>query len=274
MTDKPAGGKVPRKLNLTQEESKQIIAHIQSNSADLLQIPTVRALLAKSRFERVEAEALETLADTGDAVRSHALTHNLNSLRRMEAIERPSILVYPLRGIEYVVRNAQTLKVLTVGPRTESEIFSLIAAGFAAENITGLDLISYSDFVQVGDMHAMPFDDDSFDIVIVGWVLAYSSDNQTAADEAVRVAKPGGIIAVGCVAEIEGHPGEEQAANAIGGISVAAPDGNTAVSRFFSSDQLMRLFEGKIDTVYFRQDPHPAMAQERTNVTLVFRLKR
>lgn len=272
MSKSPAAGKIPRKLNLTAEDSKQIIGHIQSNPADLLQIPTVRALLAKSRFEQVEAAALETLEETGEAVRSHALSHNLNNLRRMEAIDRPSILVYPLRGIEYVVRNAETLKVLTVGPRTESEIFSLIAAGFTAENITGLDLISYSDFVQIGDMHAMPFDDDSFDIVIVGWVLAYSSDNQTAADEAVRVAKPGGIIAVGCAAEIPGHPGEEQAASAIGGVPVTTPDGRKTDSQYFNSGQLMRLFEGKIDTVYFRQDPHPAMAQERTNVTLVFRL--
>ena len=55
MTDNPASGKIPRKLNLTPAESKQIIDHIQSNPADLLQIPSVRALLAKSRFERVEA---------------------------------------------------------------------------------------------------------------------------------------------------------------------------------------------------------------------------
>jgi len=272
MTDSPASGKIPRKLNLTPQESKQIIDHIQSNPADLLQIPTVRALLAKSRFERVEAAALETLDETSEAVRSHAIEHNMNNLRKMEAVERPSILVYPLRGIEYVVRNAAALKVLTIGPRTESEIFSLIAAGFDPEKITGLDLISYSDFVQLGDMHAMPFDDGSFDVVIMGWVLPYSSENQRVADEAVRVAKPGGIIAIGCPAEIHGEPGTEEAATAVGGVPVTSPDGSKTVSRFFNSGQLMRLFEGKIDTVYFRQDPHPATAEQRGNVTAVFRL--
>ena len=32
----------------------------------------------------------------------------------------------------------------------------------------------------------------------MGWVLPYSSENQRVADEAVRVAKPGGIVAIGC----------------------------------------------------------------------------
>ena len=42
----------------------------------------------------------------------------------------------------------------------------LTSAGFDPANIRGLDLISYSSMVDVGDMHDLPYEDDSFDIVI------------------------------------------------------------------------------------------------------------
>ena len=49
MNDPAGTGKMPRKLNLTNEESKEIVDYIQSNPADLLQIPTVRAHLLARR---------------------------------------------------------------------------------------------------------------------------------------------------------------------------------------------------------------------------------
>lgn len=63
--------------------------------------------------------------------------------------------------------------------------------------MTGLDLISYSSRIKLGDMHAMPFDDNQFDAVIFGWTLSYSATPQRAIEEVVRVLKPGGIAAIG-----------------------------------------------------------------------------
>lgn len=47
-------------------------------------------------------------------------------------------------------------------------------------------------------MHALPYPDRAFDIVISGWVLGYSKDPQRAVDEMVRVTRPGGLIAIVC----------------------------------------------------------------------------
>jgi SAM-dependent methyltransferase len=266
--------KMPRRLDLTPEDWNAVNRYVAANPAELLQIPTVRAMLAESRLARVDPKAIETLDPSDGRVHAHALEHNLTNLKKQEAADRPSTLVYPLRGIEYILRNARALKVLTVGPRSESEIFSLIAAGISPDNITGLDLISYSDFVALGDMHAMPFEDDSFDIVIVGWVLTYSADNRRAADEILRVARPGAHIAIGCATEpVDEAAAFERARTATGGVRAKIGDGSKTLSIFFNTEQILRLFEGRIDTVIFRQDPHPALRHERANATVIFRLK-
>ena len=114
-----SAGKLPRQLDLTQEDWNQVTKYIGSNPSELLQIPTVRAMLARSRLERVDPETIETFDVAGAPVHAHTLEHNLNNLKKMEAVDRPSILVYPLRGIEYILRNARDLRVLTIGPRSE-----------------------------------------------------------------------------------------------------------------------------------------------------------
>ena len=48
----------------------------------------------------------------------------------------------------------------------------------------------------VGDAQALPFDDDSFDIVVSGLVLNFVPDQPQAVAEMTRVARPGGTIAV------------------------------------------------------------------------------
>ena len=64
-----------------------------------------------------------------------------------------------------------------------------------------------------------------------------------------------------------------QARTATGGIKVKTGDGDKTLSAFFNADQILRLFDGAIDTVIFRQDPHPALRHGRANATVVFRLK-
>jgi len=66
------------------------------------------------------------------------------------------------------------------------------------KNIRGLDLISYSPWVDLGDMHAMPYEDDTWDITLVSMVLTYSENPRKVVDEVVRVTKSGG--GSGCIA--------------------------------------------------------------------------
>jgi ubiquinone/menaquinone biosynthesis C-methylase UbiE len=54
--------------------------------------------------------------------------------------------------------------------------------------MAAVDLISYSPWITPGDMHKLPFDDNTFDIIVLGWVLGYSSTPGQVANEVLRVA--------------------------------------------------------------------------------------
>ena len=108
---------------------------------------------------------------------------------------RPARLFDLLRTIESV--NAKEEKILIIGPRAESEIFLARSHGFKKQNIKCLDLISYSKLVDLGDMHHMPYEDNSFDVVIIGWVIAYSDNPIKACSEVVRVSKNNAIVFTG-----------------------------------------------------------------------------
>ena len=56
----------------------------------------------------------------------------------------------------------------------------------------GLDTVGFA----VGDVHALDFPDDSFDVVHAHQVLQHVGDPVTALREMARVTKPGGVIAV------------------------------------------------------------------------------
>ena len=56
-------------------------------------------------------------------------------------------------------------------------------------SVEGLDLR-----IEVADAQELPFADDSFDVVLSSFGVMYASDQQRAADELVRVCRPGGRI--------------------------------------------------------------------------------
>ena len=108
---------------------------------------------------------------------------------------RSNELCYPLKSLGFV--DFQNSKVLSVGPRLESEVFTLFANGFRMQNIKSIDLQTYTNLIDLGDMLKMPYEDNSFDIIIVGWVLAYTDKVEEAINELVRVAKNGSLISIG-----------------------------------------------------------------------------
>lgn len=177
---------------------KFILESIAKLPQQLLQIDLVRMLICLPRYvifylilrRRKFSEIIS------DANSQNTIEHNIRGLGELSA-PRSHILIRPLTSVGWVYRHAHELKVLSIGPRVEGEIYNIIGHGFRKKNITGLDLFSYSPLIDVGDMHSMEFEDASFDIIICGWVLGYSDDRTAAAREILRVTKPGGLISVG-----------------------------------------------------------------------------
>ncbi len=83
---------------------------------------------------------------------------------------------------------------LSVGPRFESELFGLRGLGFKRNQIKAIDTYSYSPLIAPGNMHNLQFSKSSFDLIIAGWVLAYSENPILAIEELHRVLRPNGIL--------------------------------------------------------------------------------
>lgn len=128
-------------------------------------------------------------------LRPKLISHNLTAFENPAGdftIRRMRMLLGALTSIETL---GSSSKILIIGPRTESDIFILRGLGF--ENITAIDLISYSPLINLGDMHQIPHSDNSFDAVICGWTISYSANPKLAASEMYRVLVNNGLIAIG-----------------------------------------------------------------------------
>jgi hypothetical protein len=106
---------------------------------------------------------------------------------------RMAILLFPLRGFLYP--NHKRAKVLIVGPRTEDDIFW--AKSLSLYETQGMDLFSYSPLIDLGDAHKTSYLENSFDAVLLGWVLPYIADPERVLLEMSRITKSGGIIGFG-----------------------------------------------------------------------------
>ena len=84
--------------------------------------------------------------------------------------------------------------VLTIGPRFDLEIH-FFRDTLGLKNTIGLDLHSDDEsLIRVGDMHCMPFEDNSFDMIYQKNTFNKSYDIRKALEECVRVLRPGGIL--------------------------------------------------------------------------------
>ncbi len=103
-----------------------------------------------------------------------------------------AILLYPLFGLFYPTYNK---KLLIVGPRTEDDIIWAKAIGF--EDVRGLDLFSYSPWIDIGDAHKTDYSNDTFDAVLLSWVLPYTKTPDVMIKEIKRITKNEGFLVVG-----------------------------------------------------------------------------
>lgn len=218
----------------------RLIPRIRCRQA--LRVSFVRRWIGLSRLKWATWFGKIKTLDSEQSVKE-TLQHNLKSLKDFSN-NRIELLVRPLSVIE-TARNAKS--VLMIGPRNENDL--LIASAFfdlPLDCIRGLDLISYSKQIDLGDMHDMPYEDNQFDVVICGWTLSYSNDPQKLADEMMRVCKPKGLIAVG----VEYSEMDEQGYQQLLGYSLLIP----GVDRINSSAQIESLFQAAMGSVHFSHD--------------------
>jgi hypothetical protein len=248
---------------------------IEENPVILWTIPQVRAIVAAVRLR--QQHQIRHVEQNGDYVHDHTLVHNLNALQNYDAFHRPDRLFDLLAALPPITASVPSLRLLIIGPRSEYELFSAYTKGFGRDNVSAIDLISYSNLIEMGDMHHMPYDDNTFDVVMAGFVMAYSKDNSLAAREIMRVSKPGAYIAMGCVAEPVSMTTPEAIENAVGGIMFTSDDperpGETkTVSRYFKTSQILKLFGDRIARVLVSCDPIGPALKRRSDILCIFQL--
>lgn len=210
---------------------------------NLYKLRTIRKIVVKLRaflliriFRKLRTLESENAFDI-------TIKHNFKSL--FQCNDRVKLLIKPLTAIEKI--NPES-KVLIIGPRNEHDLYLLASEGVKMKNITGLDLISYSSRIKIGDMHQMEFADNSFDAVVFGWTLSYSSTPQLAMNEIMRVTKPGGLIAVGVeYSELDKNASEEL-------LGYSIQDYEKLTERINSTAQIIHLFGDQLSKVYFEHD--------------------
>ena len=175
--------------------------------------------------------------------------HNVRGILDGRPSDRILKLVMPLSVIQGMDERS---RVLAIGCRFETDLLYLAAYGFDPDNVRGMDMLSYSPWVDLGNMHAMPYADSSWDAVLMGWVLTYSNDPPRAAREVVRVLKPGGIVAIGITSYPQATLDElkEKSGSIIG-----------TTAEIGSVEDILRVFGGHVDQVYFRHDRRHADRQ-------------
>lgn len=111
---------------------------------------------------------------------------------------------YGYHRVYDLVRNFQppqdpvALEVLSIGPRTEIELYYLwLLSGFSWDRIVGADIVSNSSKIKLSDMSVrLEFNDNSFDVIVASGCLEKSRNPEKTRDEIRRVAKPGATVLV------------------------------------------------------------------------------
>jgi hypothetical protein len=180
--------------------------------------------------------------DSDDAI-DMTVKHNLKALSAF-GLTRMNKLIKPLSVLENLSKES---KILVIGPRNEEDILNLIGNGFERKNIIGLDLISYSPLIEVGDMHNTRFSDSYFDAIVCGWTLSYSNQPVKFANEMIRIIKNNGVMAIGVEYSTLTL---EQNLKIHNGYTLVT----TGFDRINSVKSILDLFSNNVGEVYFNHD--------------------
>jgi hypothetical protein len=236
---------------ITPSQMQTLQLELWRNPTLLLEISHVRQMLATWRAEHLLVHrAIDRVAEVRAEVAFNTVDYNIEGAKSAANLDRPMIMMNVVTSIERIRKNIGSLDVLSIGPRSEIELFGLQAAGFNPQRIRAVDLFSYSPYVEVGDMHALPYPDASFDVVFLGWVLAYSRNQAAVVQEILRVCRDRAVVVVA------GDYSDESRDRSVF-------KGETTHVK--TCDQVLALFGEHAGRVYFRHDPEmPSVAMVMT----------
>lgn len=227
----------------------------------LLRVDLVRYAVAWVRyvyFVVLRRRLRAHISSSGD-IGVNTVHHNalrLGSFKKL-IVNRSNLLLYPLSAIA-INRGSS---VLCIGPRTEGELLNYRGLGF--RNVRGLDLLSYSPWIDVGDMHAMPYPDGTFAVTLFSFCLSYSNNRPKAAAEAVRVTRNGGIIGVG----------DQWFRESAEEISQRVGYQMTGEQKMTSVAEILGFFGDHVDHVFFSHD-RPSVPCDKCNLVVLFSMKK
>jgi SAM-dependent methyltransferase len=162
----------------------------------LLSIPKFRYLVCSLRWKLLKNKTVFYVGSDLTQVNADVVKYNFSAFDQSGAAfgcgGRMALLLNPISAL---LINQSKAKVLIVGPRTEDDIFWARSLGLL--NTTGLDLFSYSPYIDVGDIHQTDYSDHSFDAIILGWIVRYSQVPEKIIEECKRIIKPGGFLSIG-----------------------------------------------------------------------------
>lgn len=232
--------------------NEDLHAYSFRNLADLLSVPHIRHLIAVRRWETFlrSGARLQVHGAMDEGVFRDTVEHNIegikNSIPYLASLSRSEMVLRPVMCLDHVYSYQRQsvfpeLSVLLIGSRTEYEVLNAMAYGIAPSQLKAVDLISYSPWITPGDMHQLPFPDDSFDVIVMGWVLNYSNTPVKVANEIIRVAKNGAVVSIGNDCNTKEH-------------NQASKFGHDEKPQTMSA--LLRCFGDAAGKVYFSHEPN------------------
>lgn len=236
-----------------------LVDRIKSLACQTMMLPAANRLVFKLRFFWF-AYIMKRLTVFQDENSVLAPNYSLDMLKKGTTSDRPLRLIRPLSVIDQLSKSA---RILSIGCRFETELLYLVGYGFRADRVRGFDMISYSPWVDCGNMHAMPYEDNSWDAVILGWVMTYSDDPKQAAREVVRVARDGALIAIG----VSYYPLEQLTKDRLAGGDERVRD-----KRLQTVREYLELFGENVKTVFFQHDV--ADVTKEGVCSLIFQIKK
>jgi SAM-dependent methyltransferase len=171
---------------------------VKSKFIPLLKYKRIRFWVAKNRYYNNKS-MMNIKSNNSSEISPDTISYNLSAFNSDAVFgcgERMGLLIYPIVSYysHYLIKKAAK-KILIVGCRSEDDILWMKSYGF--EQTSGFDLFSYSEYITVGDIHETDFSDDSFDVVLLGWMISYTRNPASVFKECRRILKTGGLFGIG-----------------------------------------------------------------------------